>query len=161
MALEIAQRIAPRIPFIFVTGTLGEEVAIDMLKLGATDYVLKGRLARLVPAVSRALSESGQRREREEAEEKLRRSHDQLRALTGHLQFVREEERTRIAREGHDELGQALTGLKRDRVPIVRFSCVRSVWPMDFDRYLEHLVVRRNGGNAAGFQEFAEGIGPP
>lgn len=113
-ALEIAQQIAPHVPFIFVTGTLGEEVAIDMLKQGATDYVLKNRLSRLVPAVSRALSEAEQRREREQSEERLRHSHDQLRALTGHLQFVREEERTRIAREVHDELGQALTGLKLD-----------------------------------------------
>lgn len=113
-ALEIAKQIAPRVPFIFVTGTLGEEVAIDMLKQGATDYVLKNRLTRLVPTVSRAISETGQRHEREQAEEKLQRSHDQLRALTGHLQFVREEERTRIAREVHDELGQALTGLKLD-----------------------------------------------
>jgi signal transduction histidine kinase len=115
-ALEIAKRVAPQIPFIFVTGVLGEEVAIEMLKEGATDYVLKNRLSRLAPAVSRALRESDQRREREQAEEKLRRSHDQLRALTGHLQIVREEERTRIAREVHDELGQALTGLKLDLV---------------------------------------------
>jgi len=113
-ALEIARRIAPRVPFIFVSGTMGEEVAIDMLKQGATDYVLKNRLTRLLPAVSRALLETGQRREREAADEKLRRAHDQLRALTGHLQFVREEERTRIAREVHDELGQALTGLRLD-----------------------------------------------
>jgi signal transduction histidine kinase len=113
-ALCIARQIAPSVPFIFVTGTLGEEVAIDMLREGATDYVLKGSLTRLMPAVRRALSEAGQRREREQAEEGLRRSHDQLRALTGHLQFVREEERTRIAREVHDELGQALTGLKLD-----------------------------------------------
>jgi len=113
-ALEIAKRLTPGVPFIFVTGTMGEEVAIDMLKQGATDYVLKNRLARLTPAVNRALSESAQRREHEQAEEKLQRSHDQLRALTGHLQFVREEERTRIAREVHDELGQALTGLRLD-----------------------------------------------
>lgn len=113
-ALEIAKQIAPDVPFIFVSGTLGEETAIDMLKRGATDYVLKNRLTRLVPAVSRALSEAEQKRKREQAEEKLRRSHDQLRALTGHLQFVREEERTRIARAVHDELGQALTGLKLD-----------------------------------------------
>ena len=113
-ALELAKQIAPQVPFIFVTGTMGEEVAIDMLKEGATDYVLKDRLTRLIPAVIRALSESEQRRERGLAEEKFRRSHDQLRALTGHLQFVREEERTRIAREVHDELGQALTGLKID-----------------------------------------------
>ena len=85
-----------------------------MLKKGATDYVLKSRLTRLVPAVNRALRESDQRRENLKAQEKLRRSYDQLRALTGHLRFVREEERTRIAREVHDELGQALTGLKLD-----------------------------------------------
>lgn len=52
--------------------------------------------------------------ERKRAEEKLKRSHEQLRALSAHLQSVREEERTRIAREIHDELGQSLTGLKMD-----------------------------------------------
>jgi signal transduction histidine kinase len=113
-ALEIAKQAAPDIPFIFVTGGLGEEVVIEMLKRGATDYVLKTRLTRLAPALRRALRETDQRRENHEAEEKFRRSHAQLRALTGHLQFVREEERTRIAREVHDELGQALTGLKLD-----------------------------------------------
>ncbi len=113
-ALEIAKLVAPRVPFIFVTGVLGEEVVIEMLKQGATDYVLKTRLTRLVPAVERALRETEQRNESEDAEEKFRRSHAQLRALTGHLQFVREEERTRISREVHDELGQALTSLKLD-----------------------------------------------
>jgi signal transduction histidine kinase len=113
-ALAIAKEKVPNIPFIFVTGTMGEEVAIETLKSGATDYVLKTRLARLGPAVQRALRESADRREREHAEDKLRRSLDQLRALTTYLQYVREEERTRIAREVHDELGQALTGLKLD-----------------------------------------------
>lgn len=113
-ALAIAKEKAPDVPFIFVTGTMGEEVAIETLKNGATDYVLKTRLARLGPAVQRALRESADRRERRRAEDKLRRSLDQLRALTTYLQFVREEERTRIAREVHDELGQALTGLKLD-----------------------------------------------
>jgi signal transduction histidine kinase len=113
-ALAIAKQKAPTTPFIFVTGTMGEEVAIETLKNGATDYVLKTRLARLGPAVQRALRESADRRERQRAEDKLRRSLDQLRALTSYLQYVREEERTRIAREVHDELGQALTGLKLD-----------------------------------------------
>jgi signal transduction histidine kinase len=113
-ALNIAKEKIPHVPFIFVTGTMGEEVAIETLKNGATDYVLKTRLARLVPAVQRALRESEERHERQRAEEKLRRSHAQLRALTAYLQYVREEERTRIAREVHDELGQALTGLKLD-----------------------------------------------
>jgi signal transduction histidine kinase len=111
-ALAIAQAKCPDAPFIFVTGTLGEEVAIETFKQGATDYVLKQRLNRLVPSVQRALREAEERRERRRAEERLRQSHEQLRALSVYLQHVREEERIRIAREVHDELGQALTGLK-------------------------------------------------
>ena len=111
-ALAIAQEKCPDTPFIFVTGTLGEEVAIETLKKGATDYVLKHRLVRLVPSVQRALREARERVERKRAQEQLRRSHEQLRALSMHLQDVREQERIRIAREVHDELGQAMTGLK-------------------------------------------------
>jgi CheY-like chemotaxis protein len=85
-ALAIAKVKAPNIPFIFVTGTMGEEVAIETLKSGATDYVLKTRLARLGPAVHRALRETADRRERQRAEDKLHRSLDQLRALTSYLQ---------------------------------------------------------------------------
>jgi signal transduction histidine kinase len=113
-ALEIASQLAPDVPFIFVTGILGEEVVIEMLKKGATDYVLKTGLSRLAPAIARALRETEHKLEKQKAQAKLRRSFDQLRALTGHLRYVREEERTRIAREVHDELGQALTGLKLD-----------------------------------------------
>ncbi len=113
-ALAIAQKKCPEVPFIFVTGTLGEEVAIETLKHGATDYVIKTRLSRLVPSVQRALREAQERAERKRAEEGLRKSHEQLRALSVYLQYVREEEQTRIAREVHDELGQALTGLKLD-----------------------------------------------
>ncbi len=111
-ALGIARDIAPELPFIFVTGTLGEEVAIETLKKGATDYVLKHRLSRLVPSVQRAMREAGERNDRRRAQEQLRMSHEQLRKLSVHLQHVREEEQTRIAREVHDELGQQLTGLK-------------------------------------------------
>ena len=113
-ALEAARERAPHIPAIFVTGTLGEEVVIEMLKSGATDYVLKTRLSRLVPAVQRAMREAGVRNERKRAEDKLRRSLEQLRALSVYLQYVREDERIRISRQVHDELGQALTGLKMD-----------------------------------------------
>jgi signal transduction histidine kinase len=113
-ALEIALKKCPEIPFIFVTGTMGEEVAIETLKSGATDYVLKTRLSRLVPAVARALREAEHQAQHRRAEEQLRESHEQLRALSVYLQQVREEERTRIAREVHDELGQALTSCKLD-----------------------------------------------
>lgn len=111
-ALAIAKEKYPDVPFIFVTGTLGEEVAIETLKKGATDYVLKQRLTRLVPSVHRALREAQERAERRKAEEQLRQSHKQLRSLSVYLQHIREEERIKIAREIHDELGQQLTGLK-------------------------------------------------
>jgi len=67
-ALQIAKKKCPDIPFIFVTGTLGEEIAIETLKKGATDYVLKQNLSRLVPAVLRALKEVAERAERKLAE---------------------------------------------------------------------------------------------
>jgi len=73
-ALKLAAKIRPDVPFIFFSGTLGEEVAIEALKIGATDYVLKTRQSRLVPAAVRALREARERQERKQAEEKLRRS---------------------------------------------------------------------------------------
>ncbi len=72
--MKIARRDRPRVPFIFVSGTLGEEVAIEALKNGATDYVFKTRLARIVPSVQRALREAEERTELGRAEEALRRS---------------------------------------------------------------------------------------
>ncbi len=71
-----AQRLAlerhPDVPFVFVSGTMGEEVAIERLKAGATDYVLKQRLQRLPSAVRRALDEARDRRERHRAENEVR-----------------------------------------------------------------------------------------
>src|SRR5229473_8254130 len=66
-ALSIAMEKCPDVPFIFVSGTLGEEVAIEALKIGATDYVVKTRLSRLVPSVQRALREADERAERKTA----------------------------------------------------------------------------------------------
>jgi PAS domain S-box-containing protein len=73
-ALKLATSNCPDVPFIFVTGTLGEEVAIEALKIGATDYVLKTRLSRLAPSILRALREADERAERKLAEEALRRN---------------------------------------------------------------------------------------
>jgi DNA-binding NtrC family response regulator len=67
-ALEIAQEKCPDVPFLFVTGSLGEEMIIETLKRGATDYVLKHRLGKLVPALQRAMREADERRRRQEAE---------------------------------------------------------------------------------------------
>ncbi len=70
-ALKMARELAPDTPFLFVSGVLGEEVAIETLKQGATDYVLKHRLDRLAPAVRRALTEARERVDRRKAESAL------------------------------------------------------------------------------------------
>lgn len=67
-ALAIAREKSPNTPFIFVSGTIGEELAIETLKGGATDYVLKHRLSRLAPSVRRAMSEFDERAARQRAE---------------------------------------------------------------------------------------------
>src|SRR3984893_7048833 len=72
-ALKLALSARPDLPFIFVSG-FGEEIAIEALTSGATDYVLKTRLSRLVPSVQRALREARERSERKKAEEALRQS---------------------------------------------------------------------------------------
>ena len=71
-ALQYSRENYPDIPFIFVSGMMGEDAAIDGLTQGATDYVLKNKLTRLVPAIQRALSEVENRKKRRESEEALR-----------------------------------------------------------------------------------------
>src|ERR1041384_1735 len=71
-ALEIVRELTPDIPFIFLSGTIGEERAIDALQRGAYDYVLKTNMARLVPAVRRALNDATGRRSRRALEQQLR-----------------------------------------------------------------------------------------
>ena len=80
-ALQIAQKKAPGTPFIFVSGVLGEEIAAESLKQGATDYVLKSRMTRLRPAVQRALTETEARAARRRTEEALREREARYRAL--------------------------------------------------------------------------------
>ncbi|MEW6659245.1 MAG: PAS domain S-box protein [Thermodesulfobacteriota bacterium] len=80
-ALKMVEKICPETPFIFVSGAMGEEVAVDTLKRGATDYVLKQNLARLGAAVERALREAEERRQRRQAEEMLRESEEKFRTL--------------------------------------------------------------------------------
>jgi len=80
-ALRLIQKVSPETPFLFVSGAIGEEVAVDTLKKGATDYVLKQNLARLGAAVERALREAEERRQRRQAEEKLRESEERFRTL--------------------------------------------------------------------------------
>jgi diguanylate cyclase (GGDEF)-like protein/PAS domain S-box-containing protein len=81
VALDIALRDSPDVPFIFLSGTIGEERAIEALRRGAVDYVLKTNPARLAPAVSRALREVSERRRRQFAEQRIRANEQRLRDI--------------------------------------------------------------------------------
>src|SRR5712672_996887 len=70
-ALTLTKSLHPNIPFVFVSGTIGEDAAIESLRNGATDYVLKDRLSRLVPAVRRALEETKEQETRRAWEKRL------------------------------------------------------------------------------------------
>src|SRR5882757_1405557 len=81
LALQIARRLRPDTPFIFVSGTIGEERAIEALQLGAVDYVLKDHRARLVPAIERALKEAEDRDARRWALRRLEASEERFRSI--------------------------------------------------------------------------------
>src|SRR3972149_1309858 len=73
---HLLQEMGLDIPFLTVSGTIGEESAVDMMKAGAHDYLMKGNLARLAPAIERELAQSEVRRKRKQAEEALRESEE-------------------------------------------------------------------------------------
>ncbi|MBI3192564.1 MAG: PAS domain-containing protein, partial [Pedosphaera parvula] len=84
-ALALARQRCPDIPFIFVTGSLGEEMTIRAFEQGATDYVLKSRMSDIVPVVRRSLREAAERVKRKETEEALRRSEQLYRAVAQNI----------------------------------------------------------------------------
>src|SRR5579862_3707796 len=83
-ALETAKQLCPATPFIFVTGTMGEENAVESLRHGATDYILKQNMVRLASAVRRALRERAETLRRLHVEQQLQQSEEQLRFLAYH-----------------------------------------------------------------------------
>jgi len=87
-ALKLLKERAIEIPFILVSGTMGEETAVAAMKQGASDYLLKDRLARLGPAVTQALEQSKLRQEREQAQEALRESEERFRQLAENIHEV-------------------------------------------------------------------------
>ncbi len=87
-ALAAAQMNCPEIPFIMVTGELGEERVIETLQRGATDYVLKDRIFRLVPAIKRALEEAELKRRHKEAARALEESEERYRAALANPTFI-------------------------------------------------------------------------
>lgn len=80
-ALALLKKSELDLPFIIVSGTIGEDAAVAAMKAGAHDYVMKGHLARLIPAIERELHEAGERQRRRQAEEALHRAQDYSRIL--------------------------------------------------------------------------------
>jgi len=122
VALDLLKAHGRDIPFILVSGEIGEDTAVEAMRNGASDYLLKNNLARLVPALLHALEATETRLARERADRELDESKQRLRELAQHLQNSIEQERTAISREIHDDVGGSLTALKFDLAWIARHS---------------------------------------
>lgn len=121
-ALEMLKETGRLIPFILVSGEIGEDVAVDAMRSGANDYLLKNNLVRLAPAMERAIETTRIQRAKVVADAALSASRQRLSELAQHLQISVEMERTAIAREIHDDVGGSLTALKFELAWIARHS---------------------------------------
>ena len=110
------------IPFILVSGEIGDDTAVEAMRNGANDYLQKSNLARLCPALLHAIDAAETRRARIKADRDLIASKQRLHELAQHLQTSVEHERAAIAREIHDDVGGSLTALKFDLAWIARHS---------------------------------------
>jgi diguanylate cyclase (GGDEF)-like protein len=126
-ALQIAHSKRPEIPFIFVSGTIGEDRAIETLENGAADYILKMNLKRLAPAVRRALHDARERHARAQLESRLRflAQHDPLTELPNRSQFreLLDGALARAARNGQ-QVGLMILNLDRFQNVNARFGHV-------------------------------------
>jgi signal transduction histidine kinase len=121
-ALDIVKALPRPLPFILISGEIGEDVAVAAMRNGASDYLLKANLARLAPAAEHAIDAHDARRSRERADRELTQSRQRLSELAQHLQTSIDMERAAIAREIHDDVGGSLTALKFDLAWIARHS---------------------------------------
>ena len=121
-ALDIVKSLDHPLPFILISGEIGEDVAVAAMRNGASDYLLKANLARLAPAVEHAIDAHEARLARAQADQQLAQSRQRLSELAQHLQTSVDNERAAIAREIHDDVGGSLTALKFDIAWIARHS---------------------------------------
>jgi PAS domain S-box-containing protein len=142
-ALEMTRSTHPGVPFIFVSGVLGEDVAVDTLHRGATDYVLKQRLERLVPAVRRALGEAQEHTQRIRAEALAREGEERFRKLTDALpQLV-----WTADRDGH--LTYTNAAWRKTMLPGVESWCdPRIIHPEDIQACLDAWKRAQESGSA-------------
>ncbi|AOW12208.1 hypothetical protein LPB72_14670 [Hydrogenophaga crassostreae] len=111
---------AADLPFVILSGAIGEEAAVDAMHLGISDYLLKDNMPRLTHVIERALEVSQTRRAKARADARLAESRQRLAELTEHLQVSIEQERADIAREIHDDIGGSLAAVKLDLALLAR-----------------------------------------
>lgn len=121
-ALESVRSLGLLVPFILVSGEIGEDIAVQAMRNGANDYLLKSKLARLAPAALLAIEANRTRIAKQQSDLALSQSRQKLRELAQHLQTNIEHERAAIAREIHDDIGGALTAVKFDLAWIARHA---------------------------------------
>ncbi|HSB24367.1 MAG TPA: histidine kinase [Burkholderiaceae bacterium] len=121
-ALELLKHEGPVLPFVLLSGEIGEDTAVASMRDGASDYLLKNNLARLGPAVRNAIQANRDHLARVHADSELAASRQRLAELAQHLQTSIEMERAAIAREIHDDVGGSLTALKFDLAWIGRHA---------------------------------------
>ncbi len=121
-ALEILKASGRMLPFILLSGEIGEDTAVEAMRNGASDYLLKNNLNRLVPAMLHAVEAYQTQLARQRADLELNESKRRVQELAQHLQTSVETERAAIAREIHDDVGGSLTALKFDLAWIARHS---------------------------------------
>ncbi|MDA8455889.1 histidine kinase [Acidovorax sp. GBBC 3334] len=109
-------------PFVLLSGAIGEAAAVDAIRLGMSDYLLKDDMGRLPRVIDRAIEVHEARKAREHATRELAASERRLAELTEHLQSSIEKERAAIAREIHDDIGGALTAVRFDMGWIARHT---------------------------------------
>ena len=112
-ALQLLQERGLNIPFIVVSGTIGEDVAVDMMRRGVADYLLKDRLGRLGPAVKHALMENELRQEKIQAEDELQASEARFQTFMRHspaLAFIKDE-------SGHTYMSTTRRKMRRISLP--------------------------------------------
>jgi len=119
-ALKLAKAADPDLPVLVVSGEMSEDLAVAALHAGADDFILKSRLFRVGPALTRSLQAAAQRRAGRAAASALADSEERLRELARHLESAKEEERRHIASEIHDDIGSMLTALRFETVALGR-----------------------------------------
>jgi signal transduction histidine kinase len=122
VALDLVKAHGSGVPFLLLSGEIGEDAAVEAMRNGAADYLLKNNMARLVPALLHAVEADDSRRAHLAVDRELGESKQRLRELAQHLQTSVESERVAIAREIHDDVGGSLTALNFDLAWIARHS---------------------------------------